>query len=60
MTVPKTFGSVVDCSLVSLACLHYIKSFFSFSFSFFLWGGGGGGKKRAVMGNVMTVNPVSL
>ena len=36
--------------------------FFSFSFYLyiFLWDGAGGGKKRAVMGDVMTVNPVSL
>ena len=62
--MPKTCGSVVDCSLVlfsifGLFALHQ-EFFFLFPFLFFLEGGGGGGKKRAVMGNLMTVNPVSL
>ena len=65
--MPKTCGSVVDCSLVlfsifGLFALHQkLFSFFLFVFFFFfLWGGGGGGKKRAVMDNWITVNPVSL
>ena len=64
--MPKTCGSVVDCSLVlfsvfGLFALHQEFFFFFFLlYIYFLWGGGRGGKKRAVMGNVMTVNPVSL
>ena len=64
--MPKACDSVVDCALVlfsifGLSALHQ-EFFFSFSFYLyiFLWDGAGGGKKRAVMGDVMTVNPVSL
>ena len=66
--------SLVLFSIFGLFALHQeffflfpFRVFFSFSFScflffvfFFLWGGGGGGRKRAVMGNLMTVNLVSL
>ena len=63
--MPKTCGSVVDCSLVlfsifGLSALHQIFFFFFILFIYFLWDGAGGDKKRAVMGDVMTVNPVSL
>ena len=62
----RTCGSVVDCSLVlfsifGLSALHQEFFFFFFLlFIYFLWDGAGGDKKRAVMGNAMTVNPVSL